>query len=81
MTEATWMRQFVQTHPAYKSDRYGYVFNFFVISAKLLSYSSWIFVNSVITQEIAYDLLMTCKNIGEGTTACPDILGDVVIDR
>jgi glutamate--cysteine ligase catalytic subunit len=37
--------------------------------------------DSIITQEIAYDLAVTCKNIGEGAVHCPELLGDVIIDR
>ena len=37
--------------------------------------------DSVISEEIAYDLMMTCKGIGEGTISCPELLGDVRIDR
>jgi hypothetical protein len=37
--------------------------------------------DSFINQEIAYDLMMTCKGIGEGSIACPELLGSVIIDR
>jgi glutamate--cysteine ligase catalytic subunit len=37
--------------------------------------------DSVIRPEIAHDLLMTCKGIGEGTIPCPEILGDITIDE
>lgn len=56
LTPATWMRQFVTSHAAYKQD-------------------------SVICPEIAHDLLMTCKGIGEGSIHCPELLGDITIDR
>lgn len=56
LTPATWMRNFVHEHPAYKHD-------------------------SVISQEIAYDLMMACKGIGDGSVRCPELLGDVVIER
>lgn len=56
MTPATWMRKFVNEHPAYRHD-------------------------SIITQQIAHDLLTTCHGIGTGAILCPEILGDVVIDR
>lgn len=36
--------------------------------------------DSIITDDIAYDLMMACKHIGEGKLACPDLLGDIVID-
>lgn len=39
-TTATWIREYVQKHPAYKQD-------------------------SVVSQEIAYDLVMEMKAIGE----------------
>ena len=58
---------------------------------ELLTPASWIrkFVHShpdykhdsVISESIAYDLMIQCKGIGEGTIACPDLLGDIVIDR
>jgi len=37
--------------------------------------------DSVISSEIAHDLLMACKDIGDGSLVCPDILGDIVIER
>jgi glutamate--cysteine ligase catalytic subunit len=37
--------------------------------------------DSVITDEIAYDLMSACQGIGEGTIPCPEILGDIKIDR
>jgi glutamate--cysteine ligase catalytic subunit len=37
--------------------------------------------DSVITQQIAHDLLTTCHGIGTGAIPCPEILGEVVIDR
>jgi glutamate--cysteine ligase catalytic subunit len=56
MTPATWIRQFVQSHPDYKHD-------------------------SVVSPSIAYDLMIACKEIGEGERPCPEILGDVKISR
>eukprot|EP00545_Synedropsis_sp_CCMP1620_P000294 CAMPEP_0119008490 /NCGR_PEP_ID=MMETSP1176-20130426/3727_1 /TAXON_ID=265551 /ORGANISM="Synedropsis recta cf, Strain CCMP1620" /LENGTH=929 /DNA_ID=CAMNT_0006960827 /DNA_START=65 /DNA_END=2854 /DNA_ORIENTATION=- len=55
VTPATWMRNYVRTHPAYKGD-------------------------SVITDEIAYDLVKICSDIGLGKVHIPELLGDVVID-
>jgi glutamate--cysteine ligase catalytic subunit len=37
--------------------------------------------DSVISPEIAHDLLMTCQGIGEGVIPCPDLLGDITIER
>lgn len=37
--------------------------------------------DSVVTEEIAFDLMMACKNIGEGVTPCPELLGKVSIAR
>lgn len=37
--------------------------------------------DSVVSSEIAHDLLMKVKNIGEGKHACSDVLGEIVIDR
>ena len=37
--------------------------------------------DSVISDEIAYDLMIACKNIGEGIIPCPEILGSVTISR
>lgn len=37
--------------------------------------------DSVITQEIAYDLMVASASIGEGTLQAPDLLGDVVIEK
>jgi glutamate--cysteine ligase catalytic subunit len=36
--------------------------------------------DSVITEDIAYDLMMACKHVGEGKLACSELLGNVVID-
>ncbi|KAL7567602.1 hypothetical protein ACA910_000199 [Epithemia clementina (nom. ined.)] len=55
VTPATWMRNFVLSHPKYNRD-------------------------SVISDEIAYDLMIACKEIGEGKRHVPEILGDVVIE-
>jgi len=58
---------------------------------ELLTPASWIrsFVHShpayaqdsVISQEIAFDLLVACQSIGDGSKRCPELLGDIVIDR
>lgn len=37
--------------------------------------------DSVINPEIAHDLMVACKEIGEGTRPCPELLGTVVIDK
>merc|ERR1712183_391946 len=37
--------------------------------------------DSVVTEEIAYDLMMACKEIGEGTRHEPELLGNFMIDR
>jgi glutamate--cysteine ligase catalytic subunit len=37
--------------------------------------------DSVINQSIAYDLMIACKEIGEGDRPCPEILGDIVINK
>eukprot|EP00522_Entomoneis_paludosa_P000635 CAMPEP_0172473156 /NCGR_PEP_ID=MMETSP1065-20121228/68711_1 /TAXON_ID=265537 /ORGANISM="Amphiprora paludosa, Strain CCMP125" /LENGTH=961 /DNA_ID=CAMNT_0013231325 /DNA_START=177 /DNA_END=3062 /DNA_ORIENTATION=+ len=55
VTPATWMRNYVRSHPAYKGD-------------------------SVVTDEIAYDLMIACKEIGEGKLHVPELLGNVHID-
>mmetsp|Transcript_29762 Transcript_29762/g.81748 ORF Transcript_29762/g.81748 Transcript_29762/m.81748 type:complete len:995 (-) Transcript_29762:98-3082(-) len=55
VTPATWMRNYVQSHPAYKGD-------------------------SVVSDEIAYDLMIACKEIGEGKLHVPELLGDVRIE-
>jgi glutamate--cysteine ligase catalytic subunit len=52
VTPATWMRNFVRSHPAYKGD-------------------------SVVSDEIAYDLMVACKEIGEGRRHEPSLLGDL----
>jgi glutamate--cysteine ligase catalytic subunit len=54
VTPATWMRNFVRNHPAYKND-------------------------SHVNQEIAYDLMMACKDIGEGKRHEKSLLGDFKI--
>lgn len=55
-TPATWIREFVTSHPDYNQD-------------------------SVVSQSIAYDLLVACQNIGEGKVPCPELLGDIKIER
>jgi glutamate--cysteine ligase catalytic subunit len=37
--------------------------------------------DSVVSSEVLYDLLMACKDIGEGNRACPEVYGNVVIDK
>ena len=54
VTPATWMRNYVRNHPAYKGD-------------------------SVVSDEIAYDLMLTCRDIGEGKLHVPELLGDMKI--
>ena len=54
VTPATWMRNFVRNHPAYKGD-------------------------SVVSDEIAYDLMLACRDIGEGKLHVPELLGNVKI--
>ncbi|CAO3685086.1 unnamed protein product [Umbelopsis vinacea] len=51
MTGATWMRQFVQNHPAYKHD-------------------------SVVSEEINYDLMKTIEKISNGELEIPELLGE-----
>jgi len=36
--------------------------------------------DSVVSESIAYDLMIACKEIGEGTRPCPEILGDEMIE-
>ena len=55
LTPATWMRNFIRNHPAYKND-------------------------SVVSDEIAYDLAKTCNDIGLGRLHVPELLGDIKID-
>jgi len=50
-TTASWIRRFVQQHPAYRHD-------------------------SVVNDEINYDLLMTADGIQSGRVSCPRLLGD-----
>jgi len=54
MTAATWQRNFIRNHKAYKGD-------------------------SVVSDEIAYDLMVACKEIGEGARHVPELLGDFKI--
>lgn len=37
--------------------------------------------DSVISETIAYDLMIACKQIGEGERPCPELLGDAKITR
>mmetsp|Transcript_44284 Transcript_44284/g.134887 ORF Transcript_44284/g.134887 Transcript_44284/m.134887 type:complete len:865 (-) Transcript_44284:184-2778(-) len=36
--------------------------------------------DSVVSDEIAYDLMIACKKIGEGTLHVPELLGDLIVD-
>jgi len=56
VTPATWMRNFVRSHPAYKGD-------------------------SVVSDEIAYDLMKLCSDIGLGKVHIPELLGDLVFEE
>ena len=56
VTPATWMRNYVRSHPAYKGD-------------------------SVVSDEIAYDLMKVCSDIGLGKVHIPELLGDLVFDE
>ena len=35
--------------------------------------------DSVINPEIAHDLLLTCRGIGDGSIPCPEILGNITM--
>ena len=37
--------------------------------------------DSILTSEIVHDLLIACKEIGEGVEQCRPVLGDVTINR
>jgi len=50
LTTATWMRKFVQTHPAYKKD-------------------------SVINDQVGWDLIKKCWDIGRGVCSEPSLTG------
>ncbi|CAF1033207.1 unnamed protein product, partial [Didymodactylos carnosus] len=49
LTDATWMRQFVQSHPSYKQD-------------------------SIVTDEIQYDLLWKIQEISNDGAKCPSVI-------
>lgn len=55
VTPATWMRNYVRNHPAYKGD-------------------------SVVSDEIAHDLVRVCTDIGLGNVHIPELLGEIKID-
>ena len=60
-------------------------------TGQLMTTASWIrkFVtehpdykqDSVVSESIAYDLMIACKQIGEGERPCPELLGDISIQR
>jgi len=52
LTPATWMRNFIRSHPSYKQD-------------------------SVVAEDIAYDLFTTCRNISNGVLSVPELLGNL----
>eukprot|EP00536_Pseudo-nitzschia_multiseries_P008446 jgi/Psemu1/319394/estExt_fgenesh1_pm.C_2140008 len=54
VTTATWLRNFVRSHPDYKND-------------------------SHVSDTIAYDLMVACRDIGEGKLRAPELLGDIRI--
>jgi glutamate--cysteine ligase catalytic subunit len=37
--------------------------------------------DSVVSDVIAYDLMVACREIGEGERVCPELLGDIRISR
>jgi hypothetical protein len=61
------------------------------VTGELITPATWIrrFVtshpdykqDSIITSTIAYDLMMTCQGIGDGTIPCPELLGDIQIAK
>jgi glutamate--cysteine ligase catalytic subunit len=55
ITTATWIRNFVTSHPAYNHD-------------------------SFIPQEVQYDLVKACDDIGSGKMVCPELLGSHVVN-
>lgn len=73
-TTASWIRRFIQEHPAYK---YEYIFLFRpVYIIKILFYFRH---DSVVNDEINYDLLMTADGIQSGRIPCPQLLGDCLL--
>eukprot|EP00602_Paraphysomonas_sp_CaronLab_P001393 CAMPEP_0185025476 /NCGR_PEP_ID=MMETSP1103-20130426/8414_1 /TAXON_ID=36769 /ORGANISM="Paraphysomonas bandaiensis, Strain Caron Lab Isolate" /LENGTH=662 /DNA_ID=CAMNT_0027558679 /DNA_START=268 /DNA_END=2256 /DNA_ORIENTATION=- len=60
-------------------------------TGRLMTTASWIrkFVtehpdykhDSVVSSSIAYDLMIACKEIGEGDRACPELLGSTTISK
>lgn len=36
--------------------------------------------DSIVSQEVAYDLMKACADIGEGRLAAPELIGNVIID-
>lgn len=35
--------------------------------------------NSIVSHEIAYDVMMSAKALGEGNIQCPELLGEIII--
>ncbi|KAL1140373.1 hypothetical protein AAG570_000305 [Ranatra chinensis] len=56
LTTASWIRQFVRQHPAYKQD-------------------------SIVTDEINYDLLKTIEGIQNGSIPCPELIGSSPVSK
>ncbi|KAL1450267.1 hypothetical protein WDU94_002704 [Cyamophila willieti] len=56
LTTASWIRNFVTSHPSYKQD-------------------------SVVTEDITYDLLLKSHHIQTGRTSCPALLGKCLIQK
>lgn len=73
-TTASWIRRFIQQHPAYKYYKYSY---FFEKDSLKLDFSFR--HDSVVNDEINYDLLMTADGIQSGRISCPQLLGDCLL--
>lgn len=80
VTPATWIRNFVRKHPAYKgdsvvSDTIAYV----CFNVTYFGFTWFVALTSFLLLR-RYDLMIACRDIGEGKLHIPELLGKVKID-
>lgn len=82
-TPATWVRNFIRNHEEYKFDS---VVTDSIAWVDLCGFSFWLLVllftliyDTELSWFVRYDLMIACKEIGEGKRGASELLGDVVI--
>jgi hypothetical protein len=75
VTAAMYFRDFITKHPAYRCENCSSCLCYRLLLALVYRH------DSVVTPEIAHDLLIACSKIGDGRLACPEVMGNMTIDR